>query len=353
MIGALAKFDSNPDKRERERSTPNVMGRILNSSMSSIQSDNRAAQRSHNEFKQPNKLQEDLEAHVKYQTKKIESELSGEWSEILEQCLNEELFQAEHILLEEVENFVLKNMQENYIKIRQKLFENIEETYRAKGYKIPPTDIPLNFSPSIDLGKPCRGQRSLEKIYLESDDLYFDSASTDPNDIRLEVVKFIENSIENMASKFERISSEVISKEIPARISKMKNLIAADIKEIIENSVLVVKKNIDLIAEERVNEITGGGGGGRSEKSFKESHSNSYVVPEKSFKHKYEENYEFIENLASNYSGYSKTPHESHSLSGSFAKEPRVQNKKNEKLTPKGVPRTEAAALLQQFLKNK
>jgi hypothetical protein len=318
--------------------------------MSSIQSDHKATFKSPAEPKINNKLQEDLEAHVKYQTKKIESDLSSEWSEILEQCLNEELFQAEQILLEEVENFVLKNMQENYMKIRQQCFSSIEESYKSKGLKIPPTEIPFHFNPPVALGKPGRAQRALERIRLESDDIYFDSNSTDPNDIRLEVVKFIENSIENMASKFERISSEVISREIPARINKMKNLIAAEIKEIIDNSVLMVKKNIDIISEERIKEITSGNRE-KSEKSFKESHSNSYVLPEKSFKHKYEENYEFIENLASNYSGFSKTPQDGHSLSGSFVKEQKVQMKKNEKTTPKGIPRTEAAALLQQFLK--
>lgn len=346
MAELLLKYDSSTEKR----TTPNTLGRILNSSISSIQSDNKPQTKSSEFKKSNNKLQEDLESHVKFQTKKIEKELVGEWTEILEQCLNEELFQAEQILLEEVENFVMKSVEDNYLKLRQQCFAAIEENYRGKGFKIPHSQIPFDFHLQISLGKPGRVQKSLELIRLESDDLYFDSSSADPNDIRLEVVKFIENSIENMAGKFENISNEVINGEIPNRINKMKNLIASEVKEFIDECILAVRRNIEEISEGRVREITVGNRE-KGEKKLKESQSASFVQPEKSFKHKYEENYEFIENLANNYTGFSKTPQDSHSLSGSFVKEQRVAAKKNEKFTPKAMPRSEASVLLQQFLK--
>lgn len=347
MTELLLRYDSSIEKR----TTPNTLGRIMNSSISSIQSDKKPPTKSQ-EYKKPNnKLQEDLESHVKFQTRKIEKELVGEWSEILEQCLNEELFQAEQILLEEVENFVSKSIQDNYVKLRNQCLAAIEENYRGKGFKIPPSQIPFDFHLQVSLGKPGRVQRSLDKFWLESDDLYFDSSATDPNDIRLEVVKYIENSIENMANKFEGISNEVINTEIPNRINKMKNLIANEVKEFIDGCILNVRRNIDEISEERVREITLGNKAGGGEKKMKESQSASFVQPEKSFKHKYEENYEFIENLANNYSGFSKTPQESNSLSGSFVKEQRISTKKNEKFTPKAMPRSEASQLLQQFLK--
>ena len=347
MAELILKYDSSTEKR----ATPNTLGRIMNSSISSIQSDNKSPNKL-SEFKKPNnKLQDDLESHVKFQTKKIEKELMGEWTEILEQCLNEELFQAEQILLEEVENFVMKSVEENYMKLRQQCFAAIEENYRGKGFKIPPSQIPFDFHLQVSLGKPGRVQKALEVIRLESDDLFFDSSSSDPNEIRLEVVKFIENSIENMAGKFENISNEVINSEIPNRINRMKNLIANEVKEFIDGCILSVRRNIEEISEERVKEITFGNRE-KGEKKLKESQSASFVQPEKSFKHKYEENYEFIENLANNYTGFSKTPQDSHSLSGSFVKEPRVTTtKKNEKFTPKAMPRSEASLLLQQFLK--
>lgn len=365
-----------PDRR----STPNPLGKIMNSSISSIQSENRPMKKQ-NFDKKPSKVQEDVETHVKFQTKKIEKEMSMDWSDLLEHCLNEEIMQAESILIEEIENFIGKNLNDNYMKLRENCINSIDEKYRNKGFKIMPTELQLEYIPRIGLTRAGRGKRNIEKIRIESDDVAFDSSSTDSNDLRLEVVKFIERSIENLAGKFEKISRDVIMEEISGRIMKIKNMVAAEVQEFIAETGQLMRRNLEKLAEDREREIAyenkeksekafsgkdrsdamfmnrernEGGYGNNKEKSenFKESFSSNYAAPDKSYKPKYEENYEFIENLANNYTGYKSNTAENQSLSGSFTKEsknlPRKPPKKDEKMA---IPRTDAASVLQQFLK--
>ncbi|OMJ86173.1 hypothetical protein SteCoe_12377 [Stentor coeruleus] len=347
VIALLQKFEQYniPEKRL----TPNTLGKIMNSSISSIQSESKPVKKNLYETKKTGKLQEEVENHVKTQTRKIEKELSNEWSEILEHCLNEEISQAEEILIEEIEAFVLKNIQDNYVKLKENCINAVDEAYRNKGFKVTPSEIQINFVPHLSLSRSGRGKRSIDKKRLESDDMYFDSSSTDANDLRLEVVKYIERSIENLASKFEKVSQDVILAEIPQRIMKMKNSIAAEIQDFIIETGQLMKKNLEQLAEERGRELMRGNQD-KSE-SFKESFS-GHIKEERSGKPKYEENYEFIESLANNYSSFKANTTENHNLSGSFTREnkfvPKKPGKKDEKAP---IPRTDVSSILQQFLK--
>ena len=383
----------------------------MNSSISSIQSENKPP-KSAGPKKKNSKLHEEIEIHVKTETKRVEKELAGEWNEILEQCLNDELSQAEEILIEEIESFVAKSLSENYMKIRENSLATVEDTYRAKGFKITPSQVRPGYSPSFSFAQRGKSKKGIEKIHLESDDMQFDSSLSDTNDLRLEVVKYIERSIENLADKFEKVSQDIISSEINLRIHRMKNMICTEVQEFIVETINDIKNELERCVQERVKEIVsynqekleipfrdktdgpyrekaGSQYRDKSEGNFTEkmegnfkdkmefnfkdipyqekSDSNikeradvpyreqfgqRYSPVEHSYKPKYEENYDFIENLANNYSGMKSNPSDAPNLSGSFTRDHKPSNKKPGKKGEKpNIPRTDVSAVLQQFLK--
>ena len=322
----------------------------MNSSISSIQSDNKPTKKPGYEPKRNNKLQEEIENHVKSQTKKVERELAGEWNELLEQCLNEEISQAEEILIEEIESFIGKSLQENYYKTKETTINTIDETFRSKGYLITPTQIQINYTPELSFAHRGRTKKSIERIHVESDDIYFDNTSTETNDLRLEVVKYIEKSIENLAGKFEKMSLDIISNEITQRIQRMKIMICSEVQDFLAETKNVIKSNLEQVVQERTKEILSF----NQEKIdvIPKEYPPRFLQPEQSHKPKYEENYEFIESLANNYSSLKNNSTDPQNTSGSFTREhkyvPKKNPGKNEKIP---IPRTDVSAVLQQFLK--
>jgi hypothetical protein len=367
----------------------------MNSSISSIQSETRPPK--HPDQKKTTKLQEDIESHVKLQTHKIQNDLIGEWSEILDHCINEEISQAEEILIQEIEAFIFKSLQENYLKIKEVCLNSIDETYRNKGFKLPITQLSSNFTAPVSLSKKIRTKRSIEKISLDSDDAYFDTSSTDPNDLRLEVVKYIEKTIESLGSKFEKISQGVIANEIPQRLYRLKDLVLSEVQDLITEAVASIKNNLEQTMQQRIEEILASSRK-NTEFNSKEPTTSYYSPPEQSYKSKndiykpsyekkleyyknqefhepynpeydekpepykfknpekyekpkYEENYEFIENLANNYSSSKTNFADPPNLSGSFTRDNKPQKKPLKKDEKPAIPRTDVSAILQQFLK--
>lgn len=332
---------------QEKKATP--LGKIMNSSISSIQSDNKPPKRPVQEGKKNSKLQEEIENHVKSQTKMVEKELAGEWNEILEQCLNEEISQAEEILTEEIEAFVLKTIAENFSKLKETSLSEVDENYRAKGFKIVPTQVRTGFSPMFSLNRQGRTKKTIEKVRIESDDVAFDSTLTDTNDLRLEVVKFIERSIENLADKFERLSQNVIANEINQRIQRMKGMICGEVQEFIAETVHAVRFELEQCVQERIKEIVGANQD-RHEAPYREQFAKRYSPAEQNYKPKYEENYEFIENLANNYSGM-KSNAETQNMAGNYTQEHKTFKKVAKKAEKPSIPRTDVSSVLQQFLK--
>ena len=227
----------------------------------------------------------------------------------------------------------------------------IDENYRSKGFKVLQSRISDNFLPKFSLPFRQKPKKTLQKIELESEKIEFDNSLGNSDDIRLEVVNFIEKSIESLAFKFEKISQDVIFNEIGQRIQMIKGMIVAEVQEVINETVDGIRNNIEQLCQERIKEILAFNNE-KTEAGVRDGFSGQFSMPEANFKNKYEENYEFIENLANNYANLKNNHPDPANLSGSFSRDNKPSGKKMGKKEEKlNIPRTDVSAVLQQFLK--